>query len=186
MASSRRWAGRFIFFQGFLQDIRLHAQIRIHPLQPTVLFFQSLHLTDHRSIHAAIFRAPSVKRRVADPMLPVQVRNRDAALSLADQTHNLGISKAITLHQNLLILTLRKFSLKANLFMGDYHLITLQPRRFTGYPNPTHCEDIRIFYSVMILLNSYITFIPIENTLYMLLPIDLFWIFQGHGKYLSL
>jgi hypothetical protein len=51
-------------------------------------------------------------------MLPAQVRNRDATLSLADHTHNLCVSKAITLHQNLLILTLRKFSFKSHSFYG--------------------------------------------------------------------
>ncbi|MCX2561863.1 hypothetical protein OQ252_10705, partial [Acetobacter farinalis] len=47
-------------------------------------------------------------------------------LSLADHAHNLGISKAITLHQNLLILTLRKFSFKSHSFYGG---ITLQAGR---------------------------------------------------------
>ncbi|WP_408886206.1 tetratricopeptide repeat protein, partial [Komagataeibacter sp. FXV3] len=39
-------------------------------------------------------------------------------LSLADHTHDLRVSKAITLHQNLLILTLRKFSFKSHSFYG--------------------------------------------------------------------
>ena len=50
-------------------------------------------------------------------MLPAQVRNRDTALSLADHTHDLGVTKAITLHQNLLILTLKNSHPKVILFV---------------------------------------------------------------------
>ncbi|GCD67365.1 hypothetical protein NBRC3279_2856 [Acetobacter pasteurianus NBRC 3279] len=55
-------------------------------------------------------------------MLPAQVRNRDTALSLADHTHDLGVSKAITLHQNLLNSYAEKILIQKSLFLwGDYH-----------------------------------------------------------------
>ena len=54
-------------------------------------------------------------------MLPAQVRNRDTALSLADHTHDLGVSKAITLHQNLLNSYAEKILIQKSLFLwGDY------------------------------------------------------------------
>ncbi|KDE18958.1 hypothetical protein AZ09_15095, partial (plasmid) [Acetobacter aceti 1023] len=56
-----------------------------------------------------------------DPMLPAQVRNRDTALSLADHTHDLGVTKAITLHQNLLNSYAEKILIQKSLFLwGDY------------------------------------------------------------------
>ena len=55
-------------------------------------------------------------------MLPAQVRNRDTALSLADHTHDLCVSKATTLHQNLLNSYAEKILIQKSLFLwGDYH-----------------------------------------------------------------
>ncbi|KDE19258.1 hypothetical protein AZ09_13245 [Acetobacter aceti 1023] len=56
-------------------------------------------------------------------MLPAQVRNRDATFSLMVHTHDLGISKAITLHQNLIILMLKKFSFKSRSFLADFPIL---------------------------------------------------------------
>ena len=39
-----------LFSKGFLQQISLHAEVRIHPLQPAVLFLHSFHLADHGRI----------------------------------------------------------------------------------------------------------------------------------------
>src|SRR5690606_29445871 len=46
------------FSESFLQQVGLHAQVGIHPLQSSVLFLQSLHLAHHRGIHTAILRTP--------------------------------------------------------------------------------------------------------------------------------
>lgn len=47
--------------QSLLEEFGLHAHLRIHLLQPTVLVFQSFHLADHRCIHTAILGSPFVK-----------------------------------------------------------------------------------------------------------------------------
>ena len=50
-------------------------------------------------------------------------------LSLADHAHDLGVSKAVALHQNLLILTLRKFSFKSHSFYGGITIVLLRRDR---------------------------------------------------------
>ncbi len=44
--------------------------LALHFLQPTVFVFKSLHLADHRRVHAAVFGSPFIKRRRAHPVLP--------------------------------------------------------------------------------------------------------------------
>ena len=39
---------RLLFSKSFVQQIRLHAQVGILPLQPAVLIFQGLRLGNHR------------------------------------------------------------------------------------------------------------------------------------------
>lgn len=76
-----------------------------------------------------------------NPMLPAQVRNRDTALSLADHTHDLGVSKAITLHQNLLNSYAEKILIQKSLFLwGDYHVKQRQAR----YQNEEQTVEIHL------------------------------------------
>ncbi|CCT61006.1 hypothetical protein APA386B_2P3 (plasmid) [Acetobacter pasteurianus 386B] len=70
-------------------------------------------------------------------MLPAQLRNRDTALSLADHTHDLGVSKAITLHQNLLNSYAEKILIQKSLFLwGDYHRPESAPGQSGTFQNP--------------------------------------------------
>ena len=59
-----------LFSKSLFEQFRLHAHLRIHLLQATVLVFQSLHLADHLGIHAAVFGSPFVERRSAHSMCP--------------------------------------------------------------------------------------------------------------------
>jgi hypothetical protein len=91
-----------LFSKGFLQQIRLHARIRKHALQPRVLILQALHLADHGRIHAAILRALLVERRRAHAMLAAQISHRHTSLGLAQDRKDLGFVKSRHLHQILL------------------------------------------------------------------------------------
>ncbi len=53
------------FFAGIFKHVRLHVQVRPGRLQPTVPILHGLHLADQRRIHAARFRPPLLKCRVA-------------------------------------------------------------------------------------------------------------------------
>ncbi|AAW59648.1 hypothetical protein GOX2584 (plasmid) [Gluconobacter oxydans 621H] len=78
-------------------------------------------------------------------MLPAQVRNRDTALSLADHTHDLGVSKAITLHQNLLNSYAEKILIQNSLFLwGDYRWLGVPHRcvvPFTAFSEQARQDD---------------------------------------------
>ena len=70
------------FSKGFFQQISLHAEIRIHPLQSTVLIFHGLHLADQGRIDAAILRPPFVERSAAHVMLAAQIGHRHSTFGL--------------------------------------------------------------------------------------------------------
>ncbi|MFT6913677.1 MAG: DNA-binding CsgD family transcriptional regulator [Paracoccaceae bacterium] len=107
----RQLTAGILFSTGFLQQISLHVQVRVHPFQPTVLVrrriwtrgvctsLQGLHLAGYRRVHHAILRPPRLERRVAHPVLVAQLRHRQTALSLAQDHKNLGLAKS--LHRNL-------------------------------------------------------------------------------------
>ena len=80
-----------LFSKSFLEQIRLHAQVRIHPLQPAVLIFHGFHLADQRRIHPAILRPPFVERRVAHAVLAAQLGHRHTAFSLPQDRDDLFI-----------------------------------------------------------------------------------------------
>src|SRR5690606_26241889 len=107
------------FSESFLQQVGLHAQVGIHPLQSSVLFLQSLHLAHHRGIHTAILRTPFVKTGSADAMLPAQLRHRNSAFRLAQHGHDLGFAKSALLHQNLLEHLAEKILLLNPLMRGE-------------------------------------------------------------------
>src|SRR5690606_8017600 len=107
------------FSESFLQQVGLHAQVGIHPLQSSVLFLQSLHLAHHRGIHTAILRTPFVKTGSADAMLPAQLRHRNSAFRLAQHGHDLGFAKSALLHQNLLEHLAEKILLLNPLIRGE-------------------------------------------------------------------
>ena len=88
---SRGEMARSLFSKSFLQKIGLHAEVRINPLQPTVLVLDGLHLADQRRIHAAILRTPLVERRIAHAMLAAQLGHRNTAFGLPQDREDLFI-----------------------------------------------------------------------------------------------
>src|SRR5690606_40754265 len=74
-----------LFSQSFFEQLRLHAHLGIHLLQPPVLVFQGLHLADHRGIHATVFGSPFVERRRAHSMLPAQIWHGHAAFRRSEE-----------------------------------------------------------------------------------------------------
>src|SRR5690606_38057417 len=132
------------FSESFLQQVGLHAQVGIHPLQSSVLFLQSLHLAHHRGIHTAILRTPFVKTGSADAMLPAQLRHRNSAFRLAQHGHDLGFAKSALLHQNLLEHLAEKILLLNPLIRGEDYPASYSTISFDifdtlitrGYANP--------------------------------------------------
>ena len=84
--------------QVHFQQISLHAEIRIHPLQSTVLIFHGLHLADQGRIHAPILRSPLIEKRVAHAMLAAKLSNRHTAFSLAQDRKGLELAISGQLH----------------------------------------------------------------------------------------
>src|SRR5690606_34224288 len=127
------------FSESFLQQVGLHAQVGIHPLQSSVLFLQSLHLAHHRGIHTAILRTPFVKTGSADAMLPAQLRHRNSAFRLAQHGHDLGFAKSALLHQNLLEHLAEKILLLNPLIRGeDYQMATAAKRSWHHFRKCAH------------------------------------------------
>ncbi len=58
------------------------------------LILQSLHLADHRSVHAAILRTPLVKASSAHPVLSAQLWHKNAASCLAQDGKDLGFAES--------------------------------------------------------------------------------------------
>ena len=81
-----------LFSKGFLQQIRLHSQVGIHPLQQTVLFLNGIHLADQGRIHPAILRPPLVERRVAQTVRAAQLGQRHTAFGLPQDPSDLRLS----------------------------------------------------------------------------------------------
>jgi hypothetical protein len=81
---------------------------RLFSLQAPVLVFHDLDVSDHRCIHAAVLRTPLVKRRTANPVLLAHFSQSDAALNLAQHTHDLSFRKSALPHQNLLVILSEK------------------------------------------------------------------------------
>jgi hypothetical protein len=88
---SGQWTAELLFSKSFFQQIRLHAQVRIHSIQTSVLIFHGLHLADQGRIHAAIFRPPFVKRGIAHAMFTAQLGHRHTAFGLPQDRDDLFI-----------------------------------------------------------------------------------------------
>jgi len=109
------------FCEGFLQNVGTHLGLGIHLLQAPALFFQRLHLRDHRGVHAAVFSAPLVERGRTDAVGPAQLRHRGAGLSLFENGQDLTVGKSRFLQGNLLGVDYEKIPLLADtLLRGDY------------------------------------------------------------------
>lgn len=109
------------FSKGFLEQIRRHAQVRIHPLQSTVLLLDGLHLTDHRRIHPAILRPPFLERHVVHAMLAAQLGHRHAAFGLPQDREGLRLGVSACLHSKSSRFSCRENSTDAApYFRGNY------------------------------------------------------------------
>ena len=95
-----RWPRHFL--QSLLEPIGLHAEVRIHSLEPPVLLFHDLHLADQGRVYAAKLRQALIERRAAHAMQPAQPGQRHPAFALPQDRKNLGFGKSTRLHQNLL------------------------------------------------------------------------------------
>src|SRR5512146_131458 len=74
------------------------AQVRIHLLQATVLFFQLLQTSQFTYRHAAVFRFPFVKGGFAEPMLADQFFQGHTGFCFLEDIHNLAFRKLRLLH----------------------------------------------------------------------------------------
>ena len=145
---------RLLFSQGFLQQFVLHAEFGEHLLQPSVLIFKSLGLSNHPSpwslgpvalpwldIHATILRPPFVKRRRAHAMLAAQLSHGHATLGLAQDRKDLGFAVSCHLHLNLLMHLAEKILRPQPLtFRGDYPVCLGRARCFP--PNDAIGEGV--------------------------------------------
>lgn len=90
-------ASRFCF-EGFLEQLILHAHIRIHLLEPAILLSHVLHLFDERRVHTVKFGTSFAKAVTTHPVFSGKLRDRHAALRLLQHSHDLRIAKSSVLH----------------------------------------------------------------------------------------
>ena len=88
-----------IFFCERLRyDLGLDLLLDVHLAQPGILSLQFLHPRNQRDVHAAVLRAPFVKRGRADTQLPAQVRYRQPRLHTLERVHDLAVRESRLLH----------------------------------------------------------------------------------------
>lgn len=95
------WASK-VFSEHLAQGRDVHHLLAQQTLQVRVLILellQSLGLTD---LHAAILRAPIVKRRITDPVLPAELRCAQPGLVLLQHADDLFFREPAPLHVHLL------------------------------------------------------------------------------------
>lgn len=76
----------------------LHAEVRIHQLQPPVRLFRGLHLADQGRVRAAIPRPPLLERRAAHAMRPAQFGLWHPSFGLPLDRKDLTVSVSACLH----------------------------------------------------------------------------------------
>src|SRR5262245_4249000 len=79
--------------QDVLDGRVLQRQVRVHPFQLRVLSLelaQALHVRDRR---ATVLASPLEERRLADPVLPCEIRDRDAALCVLEHRDDLRLTE---------------------------------------------------------------------------------------------
>lgn len=119
------------FSKSLLQQIGLHAKVRIQPFQSSVLLLRSLHLAHLLGVDPATLRPPFVKTGSADAMLPAQVGHGHATFRLAQHSHDLGFAKSPLLHRNLSEHLAEKILLlKPHIRGEDYHPGISMPSEF--------------------------------------------------------
>ena len=82
-----------LFFERLRDDLRLELFLKVHLLEPAVLFFELFHARHHGYIHAAVLGPPFVKGRGADAQFTTNVWNADACLDALDSVQNLAITE---------------------------------------------------------------------------------------------
>jgi len=125
-----------LFSKSFLEQIRLHAEVSIHPLQPAVLVFDSLHLADQRRIHAAILRPSFIERRVTHAMLAAQLGHRHTAFSLPQDRPSRRLLSKSQPGSGLICASVYLLVFMRNLLMHlAEKILLMQPLTFGGdYP----------------------------------------------------
>src|SRR5580658_1458024 len=86
------------FFDSVLQRVMRQRQLRIHPLQPSILGLQLFEPSQLRYFHATAASSPVVQRRFADTMLARQLRRFHASLELLQDRNDLLFGKPGLLH----------------------------------------------------------------------------------------
>ena len=128
-----------------VQQIRLHSEIRIHPLQAPVLVLDGLHLADQGRIHSTILCPPLVKRRAAHPMLTAQLDHRHPAFGLPQDCEDLSLSASACLHLEFLRSSCRENSTyAAPYFLGVPRCAgSLSEKMITGHQFLTKSDNAR-------------------------------------------
>lgn len=88
-----------VFCQHLAQRRDVQHRLRQQVLQLGILFLEPLQAFRVRYFHSAVFRAPRVECRIADPVLPAQVRYRRVSLVLLQHPSNLLLAKPRSLHR---------------------------------------------------------------------------------------
>ncbi len=81
-----------LFFERLRHNLSLELFLKVHLLQPAVLFFELFHTRHHGYIQAAVLGPPFVKGSGADAQLAANVWNADASLNTLDSVQNLAIT----------------------------------------------------------------------------------------------
>jgi hypothetical protein len=100
-AISRRLGVVRSFFNHFLQHVPIQRQIGHQALQPGVLVPQLPELTNLQEPHVRVALLPDVVRRLADPHLSADIRNRLTGVPLLEGKQNLLLGVPGLLHRFL-------------------------------------------------------------------------------------
>ena len=82
-----------LFFERLRDNFSLELFLKVHLLEPSVLFFELFHARHHGDIHAAVLGPPFVKGRSTYALLATNVWNADASLNAFDRIQNLAITE---------------------------------------------------------------------------------------------
>src|SRR5262249_40119523 len=91
-----------LFCDDILQRYILQGEIRIHPLQATILMLQLFEPLHVGGLYPTVLRLPLVVGRRADAIVPPDLIDRAPGIRLLQNGHNLCLGKLRLPHGNLL------------------------------------------------------------------------------------
>jgi hypothetical protein len=98
---SRRLVAAKSFFNHFLQHVPIQREISYEVLQAGVFIPELPELTDFQETHIGVTLLPDVVRRLADPHLPADIRNRLTGVTLLECKQDLLLGELGLLHRFL-------------------------------------------------------------------------------------